>query len=116
MIPDALFLNCDLPSTVRRIQNPVFLKLLRLLFRQSGGLLKYSGLANLADLSHPTVSSYLEALQIANAVYLLPPFHGGSRKEIIRQPKEYGFDTGFISLINGWDSLRDSERGLIWEH
>ena len=97
-------------------QRSGFLKLLRLLFRQSGGLLKYSSLANLSDLSHPTVNSYLEAMQIANAVYLLPPFHGGSRKEITRQPKGYGFDTGFVSFFNGWDSLRGNERGLLWEH
>ena len=97
-------------------QRSGFLKLLRLLFRQSGGMLQYSNLAGLSDLSRPTVNSYLEAMQIANAVFLVPPFHGGSRREIIRQPKAYGFDTGFITFLNGWDTLRGNERGLLWEH
>jgi len=97
-------------------QRSGFLKLLRLLFRQSGGLLERSSLAKLSGLSRPTVNSYLEAMQIANAFYLLPPFHGGSRREIIRRPKGYGFDTGFITYLNGWDTLRSNERGLLWEH
>jgi predicted AAA+ superfamily ATPase len=93
-----------------------FLKMLRLLFRQSGGLLNYTNLAKLSELSRPTVNSYLEAMQIANAVFLLSPFHGGGRREITQQPKLYTFDTGFITYVNGWDTLRSSERGLLWEH
>jgi len=93
-----------------------FLKMLRLLFRQSGGLLNYTNLAKLSELSRPTVNSYLEAMQIANAIYLLPPFHGGGRREILSQPKCYGFDTGFVTYLNGWNTLRSDERGLLWEH
>jgi len=97
-------------------QRTGFLKLLRLLFRQSGGLLQHSNLANMSGISRPTVNSYLEAMQIANAVFLLPPFHGGGRREITHQPKGYGFDTGFVAFLNGWNTLRGSERGLLWEH
>jgi len=97
-------------------QRSGFLKMLRLLFRQSGGLLNYTNLAKLSELSRPTVNSYLEAMQIANAVFMLSPFHGGGRREITQQPKCYGFDTGFITYINGWNTLRSNERGLLWEH
>jgi len=97
-------------------QRAGFLKMLRLLFRQSGGLLNYTNLAKLSGLSRPTVNSYLEAMQIANAIYLLPPFHGGGRREILQQPKCYGFDTGFVTYLNGWNTLRSDERGLLWEH
>jgi len=53
---------------------------------------------------------------IAHAVFLLPPFHGGGRREITRRPKCYGFDTGCVSFVNGWDSIRENDRGLLWEH
>lgn len=93
-----------------------FLSLLRLLLRQSGGQLDYSQLANLSELSRPTVKAHIEAMQIAHAVHLLRPFHGGGKREIVSRPKCYAFDTGFVTFEKGWDSIRDEDRGLLWEH
>ncbi|HEB98349.1 MAG TPA: ATP-binding protein [Thiotrichales bacterium] len=93
-----------------------FLGLLRLLLRQSGGLVDYSALASASELSRPTVRSYIEALEIAHAVHLLRPFHGGGKREIVSRPKCYAFDAGFVAFEKGWDSLRDEDRGLLWEH
>lgn len=93
-----------------------FMNLLHLLLRQSGGLTDYTHLAQLSDLSRPTVKVHIEAMCIAHAVFLLPPFHGGGRRELTRRPKCYAFDTGFISFVKGWDSIREEDRGLLWEH
>ena len=93
-----------------------FLMLFRLLLRQSGGQLDYSQLANLSELSRPTVKTHIEAMQIAHAVHLLRPFHGGGKREIVSRPKCYAFDTGFVTFEKGWDSIRDDDRGLLWEH
>lgn len=93
-----------------------FLSLFRLLLRQSGGQLDYSQLANLSELSRPTVKAHIEAMQIAHAVHLLRPFHGGGKREIVNRPKCYAFDTGFITFEKGWDGIRDDDRGLLWEH
>jgi predicted AAA+ superfamily ATPase len=93
-----------------------FLALFRLLLRQSGGQLDYSQLANLSELSRPTVKTHIEAMQIAHAVHLLRPFHGGGKREIVSRPKCYAFDTGFVSFEKGWNSIRDDDRGLLWEH
>jgi len=32
------------------------------------------------------------------------------------RPKCYGFDTGFVTFIKGWDNIREDDRGLLWEH
>ncbi len=93
-----------------------FIKLLHLLLRQSGGLIDFTQLAKLSGLSRPTVKIHIEAMTIAHAVFLLPPFHGSGRREITRRPKCYAFDTGFVSFIKGWDSIREEDRGLLWEH
>jgi predicted AAA+ superfamily ATPase len=93
-----------------------FLSLFRLLLRQSGGQLDYSHLAALSELSRPTVKAHIEAMQIAHAIYLLPPFHGGGRREIVSRPKCYAFDTGFVAFEKGWERIRDDDRGLLWEH
>ena len=93
-----------------------FLSLFRLLLRQSGGQLDYSQLASLSELSRTTVKTHIEAMQIAHAVYLLRPFHGGGKREIVSRPKCYAFDTGFVTFAKGWDTIRDDDRGLLWEH
>jgi predicted AAA+ superfamily ATPase len=93
-----------------------FMKLLHLLLRQSGSLMDYTHLARLSDVSRPTVKAHVEAMGIAHAVFLLPPFQGGGRREITRRPKCYCFDTGFVTFVKGWNSIREEDRGLLWEH
>ena len=93
-----------------------FMKLLHLLMRQSGGFIDYTNLAHLSELSRPTVKAHVEVMSIAHAVFLLPPFHGGVRREITQRPKCYTFDTGFVTFAKGWDSIREEDRGLLWEH
>jgi predicted AAA+ superfamily ATPase len=93
-----------------------FLRLLRILMRQSGRLADYTNLAKLSDLSRQTVKSHIESLIIAHALHSLSPFHGGGRREITQRPKVYVFDTGFITHMNGWNEVREEDRGLLWEH
>ena len=93
-----------------------FLALFRLLLRQSGGQLDYSQLANLSEMSRVTVKSHIEAMQIAHVMHLLRPFHGGGKREIVSRPKCYAFDTGFVTFEKGWDTIRNDDRGLLWEH
>lgn len=93
-----------------------FLGLFKLMLRQSGGLADYSALSRECDLSRPTVKAHLEAMSVACALYALPPFHGGGRREIVRRPKVYGFDTGFVCFARGWREIRDDDRGVLWEH
>jgi len=93
-----------------------FLNLLKLMLRQSGGLSDYSALARECGLSRVTVKAYLEAMSVACALIALPPFHGGGRRELVRRPKVYGFDTGFVTYARGWTEIRSDDRGLLWEH
>jgi predicted AAA+ superfamily ATPase len=93
-----------------------FVKLMHLLYRSSGNLIEYNQLSKLSGLSRPTVSSYLESLRIARAIYLLSPFHGGGKREIIARPKCYAFDTGMVTYIKGWEQIREEDRGILWEH
>ena len=42
--------------------------------------------------------------------------HGGSQTEIVKMPRVYAFDTGFVSFARGWDPLRQEDLGSLWEH
>lgn len=93
-----------------------FLKLMNLLFMQSGGILEITSLAKESGLSRPTVMAHIEAMSVAHSLFLIQPFFGGGKKEIVKRPKAYAFDTGFITHVKGWNEIRETDRGLLWEH
>lgn len=93
-----------------------FLSLLKLLFRNSGGLINHTHLSKQAGISRPTAQSYIEAMQIAQTIHLLYPYAGGGKREITSMPKGYAFDTGFVCFQKGWTSIRSEDRGILWEH
>lgn len=93
-----------------------FNALFEYLLRQSGGQFEVTRTAGALGVTRPTVESHLLALEITHAVTLVRPFHGGGQNEIVKQPKVYGFDTGFVSFARGWDPLRPEDFGALWEH
>jgi uncharacterized protein len=93
-----------------------FLKLVESVLRLSGGQWDATTMANLCGLSRPTVVNYLEVLELTHAAVVVRPYSGGSPREIVRQPKVYGFDTGFVAFARGWKDLRTDDCGILWEH
>jgi hypothetical protein len=93
-----------------------FNALLEYVMRQSGGQLEVTRTATALGITRPTVESHLRALEITNAITLVRPFHGGGQNELVKMPKIYAFDTGFVSFARGWDPLRAEDFGLLWEH
>lgn len=93
-----------------------FLALVELVLRRSGGELEVSGLSRQIQISRPTVTRYLDILEITHLAHFLRPYHGGGRQELVHRPKVYGFDTGFVSFARGWTELRSEDCGLLWEH
>ena len=106
----------DVQELFRLEKRAGFLRVLELLLRQSGGLLDVSKLATESQISRPTVTNWLEVYQITHAVHLVRPFSAGGRREIVAQPKVFGFDTGLVCHARGWDHLRTEDCGVLWEH
>jgi predicted AAA+ superfamily ATPase len=93
-----------------------FNALFEFVLRQSGGQLGIAPAAAALGISRPTVESHLTALEITHALTLVRPFHGNHQGEVVKQPKAYAFDTGFVSFVRGWDPLRPEDLGVLWEH
>jgi len=93
-----------------------FNMLFEYLLKQSGGQFEITRTAGALGISRPTVADHLRALETTQAVTIVRPFHGRGQKEIIKMPKVYGFDTGFVAFARGWDPLRQDEHGVLWEH
>lgn len=106
----------DIAELFRIEKRREFLRLARILMRQSGGMATVVALAKECGASRPTVLTWLEAMRITHLLHEVPPFHGGAPGEILKQPKLYAFDTGFVAHENGWDRLRRDDCGKLWEH
>jgi hypothetical protein len=93
-----------------------FLRFVELVLRQSGGALEIGSLGKHSGVTRPTVMAWLDILQVTHVARLIRPYSEGGRREIIGQPKLYGFDTGFVCHVRGWDPLRPEDCGVLWEH
>ncbi|MEI6218341.1 MAG: ATP-binding protein [bacterium] len=93
-----------------------FLKVLSLCCMRNGGQLDITDLAKESGMTRPTVTAHLDAMEIAHAILRITPFHGGGHREVIAQPRIYAVDTGLIAHVRGWESIRESDRGLLWEN
>jgi len=93
-----------------------FNMLFEYLLQQSGGQFEVTKTATALGITRPTVENHVRALEITHAVSLVRPFHGGGQSELVKQPKVYAFDTGFVSFARGWDPLRQDDLGVLWEH
>ena len=91
----------DVQELFRIGKRSAFLRVFETLLRQSGGLLDVSGIARTCDVARPTVQSWLEVFTVTHTVHVLRPFHAGGTQELVRQPKVYGFDTGFVAHVRG---------------
>ncbi len=131
-LPEALLSDAKKPDFYREWMDSFFARDIQRLFafrdpdkfnaffefvvKQSGGLLETTRTASTLGISRQTVENHLRAMEATHAVTLLRPFFGGSRKEIVKMPKVYAFDAGFVSFFRGWDPLRPEDFGLLWEH
>lgn len=93
-----------------------FLSLLALVCLRNGGQLDITDLAKQSGMSRPTVMSHLDAMEIAHAVVRVPPYFSGGHREIIRRPRIYAFDTGLVAHVSGWEQIRPSDSGTLWEN
>ncbi len=86
------------------------------LLKQSSGLFETAKIASTMGISRSTLDSHVQALAATHAITIVRPFFGGGRKEIVKMPKIYAFDTGFVAFSRGWDPLRPDDCGPLWEH
>lgn len=106
----------DIQVLFRLERQASFQKFVELLLAQSGGIFEASGFAAPCEVSRPTIANYLGVLEATHVATVLRPFSTHRSAEIVAAPKVYGFDTGFVCAMRGWDRLRGEDLGYLWEH
>ena len=114
------YLERDVKDLVHPKNLKSFQVFLKLCAARSGQVINYSALANAADVSVTTVKSWLGILEQSFITFALFPYHKNIKKRLIKSPKLYFHDTGFLCHLLGIRSpaqLQDHHlRGEIFEN
>lgn len=75
--------------------------LLELLRKRVGSPLSYTSLSQDMQVAVNTVKRYLEILESLHIIFILRPFHSNIARSILKEPKVYFYDTGYINADDG---------------
>lgn len=78
-----------------------FRDLLFLLATRYSQLLNYSALSSDLGVSMPAVKSWVRVLEASQIIYLLRPYYVNLGSRIVKSPKVYFCDTGFLNYLLG---------------
>lgn len=91
-----------------------FDRLLRAAALRAGQLLSYADLARDVGIAPNTARRWLSVLEASEQIFLLEPYHRQRRKRLIKAPKLYFADTGFLCFLLGFRRPADLVSHALW--
>jgi len=88
-----------LDAGVRNVEK--YFHLLKILAGQTGQLVNSQELANTLGVVHKTIEEYLYIMKKSYQIAFVSPFYRNIRKELVKMPKIYFFDTGLRNFFLG---------------
>lgn len=113
------FLERDIREITPRIPAETLRRLWTMIAHASGSLLNAAEFARALAVDGKTVSRYIDLLSDLFMVYRLPPWHGNTRKRLVKSPRIFVSDTGILHTLLGIDTfdalLSHPVAGASWE-
>ena len=117
------YLETYIERDVRLIKNilsyDTFSLFLRILAGRTGQILNLKSIADDCGISSNTIKSWISVLETSFIVYRLKPYYKNYKKQIIKNPKIFFYDTGLVCFLLGIRSVEQLEthylRGSIIE-
>jgi hypothetical protein len=114
----ASYLQTYLERDVRLISNvrdlPAFRRFLSLVASRHGQMLNRTDLAAPLGVSVPTISEWMQILEITGQIILVPPYFENFGKRLVKSPKVYWGDAGLACHLLGIQSQAELERSPFW--
>lgn len=104
------YLERDLRSVINIRDLSTFRRFLSLVASRHGQLLNRADIAAPLGVSVPTVSEWLNMLELTGQIILVPPYFENFGKRIVKSPKLYLLDSGVASYLLGIRSTAELER------
>jgi uncharacterized protein len=104
------YLERDVRSVTSIRDLSTFRRFLSLTASRCGQILNRTDLAAPLGVSVPTISEWLNILEITGQIILVPPFFENFGKRLIKSPKLYFVDSGLACHLLGIESEKDLDR------
>ena len=104
---------------LEQVKKPVLLeKLLKALALQVGSEVSYNELAQMIGANKQTIEKYIDLLEKAFVIFVLPALNRNVRNEIKKGKKVYFYDCGIRNaIINNFNAIGDrTDAGALWEN
>jgi len=99
------YLERDVRSIATIKNLSMFRRFMGLLASRHGNLLNKTDLAAPLGVSVPTISSWLNILEITGQIIVVPPYFENFGKRLVKSPKLYFTDSGLLCYLLGIDSM-----------
>lgn len=95
------YVERDIKDIVNITKERSFLRFLKIVAARTGQILNYNDISRDAEVSAPTVKSWVSLLETLGLVYLLQPYGRNLSQRAIKSPKLYFLDTGLCCFLCG---------------
>ncbi|MBK7975388.1 MAG: ATP-binding protein [Deltaproteobacteria bacterium] len=113
------YLERDVRSVTAIRDLATFRRFIALVASRTGQILNKTDLAAPLGVTVPTITEWLEILQITGQILLVPPFYENFGKRLIKSPKLYFVDSGLACHLLHVDTASQLSsspfRGALWE-
>ncbi len=113
----ASYLQTYLERDVRQLRHigdlGDFQRFLELLAAFNGQVINYSGLSRDLGVALNTIKAWISVLEASGQIILVQPFYLNKGKRIIKSPKIYFLDTGFLCYLSGISSEKQIFKGPL---
>ncbi len=113
------FMEKDIPGLGFNYPAETIRRLWQMIAHSQGQVINMSQLGKSLGISHTTVRQYIDLLEQTYMIRVLQPYHGNTKKRIIKTPKVYIRDTGILhsllGIMKNEDLLGNPVVGSSWE-
>lgn len=108
------YLERDVRSVTAVRDLGTFRRFLALLASRTGSMLNKTDLASPLGVSVPTITEWINALEVTGQILVVPPFYENFGKRLIKSPKIYFVDSGIACHLLGIESLAVLRRSTFY--
>jgi len=111
------YLEKDIGLLLNVEKEYAFANLVKIIAGQVGNLVNRSELASTLGLTEKTIERYLYLLEKTFVINLVRPFYRNVRKELVKSPKVYFVDPGFLYIAQGiLPTIQRQPTGSVFEN
>lgn len=107
------YIERDVKELSDAIDSLKFLHFITAAAARCGQMLNVADIARDADINQKQAKDWLGILETLGIIFYLHPYSNNMLKRLVKTPKLYFYDTGFVCYLTKWSNAKTLERGAM---